>query len=94
MMAMSIAAANGRLAASQRSAVPAPAKPSPAPVPAPVSKHASGGSVRPAEGKKGEVPEATHKLQKLLAEQEKSQRKMKRTKRSAASDSDSSDDDY
>ena len=93
MMAMSIAAANGRLAASQRSAVPAPAKPSPAPVPAPVSKHASGGSVRPAEGKKGEVPEATHKLQKMLADQEKSARKMKQA-RSAASDSDTSDDDY
>ena len=94
-MAMSIAAANGRLAASQRSAVPAPAKPSPAPapVPAPVSKHASGGSVRPAEGKKGEVPEATHKLQKMLADQEKSARKMKQA-RSAASDSDTSDDDY
>ena len=92
-MAMSIAAANGRLAASQRSAVPAPAKPSPAPVPAPVSQHASGGSVRPAEGKKGEVPEATHKLQKMLADQEKSARKMKQA-RSAASDSDTSDDDY
>jgi hypothetical protein len=94
MMAMSIAAANGRLAASQRSAAPAPAKPSPAPAPAPVSKQASGSSVRPAEGKKGEVPEATHKLQKMLAEQEKSARKMKRAGRSAASDSDSSDDDY
>ena len=74
MMAMTIAAANQRLYASQRSAKPAP-MPEPKQVvaaPSADAKPTSGGSVRTAEGKKGEVPDATHKLQKLLAQQEKS----------------------
>ena len=94
MMAMTIAAANQRLHASQRSA-PLPAKPAPAPAPTAASENkiTSGGSVRTAEGKKGEVPDATHKLQKLLAAQEKSMRKKSKRRRSAASDSDSSSSD-
>ena len=94
MMAMTIAAANQRLHASQRSARPAPMPEPKQVVAAPASeKPTSGGSVRTAEGKKGEVPDATHKLQKLLAAQEKSMRKKQRRRRSAASDSDSSSSD-
>ena len=94
MMAMTIAAANQRLHASQRSARPAPPPESKQlAAPAAESKPTSGGSVRTAEGKKGEVPDATHKLQQLLAAQEKSMRKKQRRRRSAASDSDSSSDD-
>ena len=95
MMAMTISAANQRLHASQRSARPAP-PPEPkqeAAAPTANGKPTSGGSVRAAEGKKGEVPDATHKLQKLLAQQEKSMRKKQRRRRSAASDSDSSSSD-
>ena len=94
MMAMTIAAANQRLHASQRSAKPAPA-PELKQVAAPSAdaKPTSGGSVRTAEGKKGEVPDATHKLQKVLAQQEKAMRKKQRRRRSAASDSDSSGSD-
>ena len=93
MMAMTITAANQRLHASQRSVKPSP-PPEPKQVAAPTSeKSTSGGSVRTAEGKKGEVPDATHKLQKLLAQQEKAMRKKQRRRRSAASDSDSSSSD-
>jgi hypothetical protein len=94
MMAMTIAAANQRLHASQRSAKPAPPPEPKQVVAAPASeKPTSGGSVRTAEGKKGEVPDATHKLQKLLAAQEKSMRKKSKRRRYAASDSDSSSSD-
>jgi hypothetical protein len=94
MMAMTIAAANQRLHASQRSARPAPPPEPQQAAAAPASgKPTSGGSVRTAEGKKGEVPDATHKLQKILAAQEKYMRKKKRRRRSAASDSDSSSSD-
>ena len=89
MMAMTIAAVNQRLHASQRSAKPAPPPEPKQVVAAPASqKPTSGGSMRTAEGKKGEVPDATHKLQKLLAAQEKSMRKKVKRRRSAASDSD------
>ena len=82
---MTIAAANQRLFESQRSAPVKRVEP-----PKPAEPSQAGQGVRPAEGKKGEVPDKTHKLQKLLAAKEKSMRK--KVKRSAASDSDT--DDY
>ena len=83
MMAMTIAAANQRLHASQRSAKPAPMPEPKQVVAAPASQKptSGGGSVRTAEGNKGEVPDATHKLQKLLAQQEKAMRKKQRRRR-------------
>ena len=82
---MTFAATNQRLMERQRS-VPVPKKVEPA---QPATPPQTGQGVRPAEGKKGETPDKTHKLQKLLAAKEKSMRK--EVKHSAASDSDTDD---
>ena len=96
MMPMTISAANGRFAP-RASAPPlrAPVAPAPAPAPAPASAAApaattgAGSGVRAAEGKKGETPDPTHKLQALITAQRKSASKGK----PVPADS-SSDDDY
>ena len=96
MMPMTISAANNRFAP-RASAPPLrpPVAPAPAPAPAPASTAApaattgAGTGVRAAEGKKGETPDPTHKLQALIAAQRKSASKGK----AVPADS-SSEDDY
>jgi len=96
MMPMTISAANNRFA--PRAPAPPlrpPVAPAPAPAPAPASTAApaattgAGTGVRAAEGKKGETPDPTHKLQALIAAQRKSAAQGK----AVPADS-SSEDDY